>query len=208
MSIDIKDFPKILKKSVEDAVKETTNRANMQKLATSLADDIAKRTQLGYGVTKNGAKKQKLKPLAESTKLQRAGKLTFRTGSKGQVYPIGSVTNKELKSLRGSESAKKQNKKNKAFLKANKPKLSGKTGPKRSNLTMSGKMINSIGALVTGVGRATIGFRTGKRAQVAAFVSKMRPFMFASDLEQKRLEKRVAKLLTDFVKRHLNRNFK
>ena len=42
MSIDIKDFPKILKKSVEDAVKETSNRSNMQKLATSLADDIAK----------------------------------------------------------------------------------------------------------------------------------------------------------------------
>lgn len=211
MSIDVKDFPKVLKKSIEDAVEEITGRGNMQKLGTSVAKDVAKRTQLGYGVPKNGAPREKLKPLAESTKGQRAGKLAFRTNKQGKVYPIEKISPKDVRDLRGSKNARaaarEHNKRVSSFLKENKPRLSPNTTANKSNLTFSGRMIKSIGALVTGIGKVTIGFRTRERARIAAFVSKVRPFMNLSNREEQRLTRRVTKLLRQLLNRNINKNF-
>lgn len=209
MAIDIKELTKAVEDTINASIKEVTSRKSMTRLGISLSNDIRKRVRLGYGATENGGTRQRLKPLAESTRLQRQGKIAFRTGkSSRKVYAIGSTTRKDLDSLRGSDAAKKQNARNKQFLKENKPKLHGTTRPTKSNLTQSGLLLRSIGALSTGVGRVVLGFKTRKRAQVAAFVSKQRPFFFATKNEQTRLTKKVRIQLTQLIKRNSSKNFR
>lgn len=195
---DIKDFSKNLKKALDEARKEAGKRENMQRLGDSVAKDIKKRTQLGYGVSGPGKNKERLLKLTKSTKDQRAGKLSFWTNSSGKAVPInttGDLTDKQIQN-------------NKAYIKKTSPRLSNNTSPGKSNLTRTGKMLKSIGALVTGVGRVSIGFRTSYGARIAAFVSKARPFFFMTSSEEKRTTKRIEKLIEENVKRSFRKYFK
>jgi hypothetical protein len=190
LAIDIKRFRRQLEKSFKESVKELESRQNMTQLGKSLSEDIKKRTRLGYGVEKNGARRQRLAPLSDSYVEQRRGRLTFRKNSKGKPYPISS-----------------ENKSGKKFLSSNKLRIDSTTSAKKSNLTQSGRMLRSIGVLFTGVGRVVIGFNTRKRAQIAAFVSKVRPFFFATNNEEKRLIKRTQKKLNELISRNIRKNF-
>lgn len=113
---------------------------------------IQKRTRLGYGVEsgERGGAKEKLAPLADSTIAQRQGKATFWTTPSGKVVGLSTISKKELKSLRASKSAIKQQGKINKFIKSRQPKLDGTTSPKRSNLTTTGEMLRSIAARLSG----------------------------------------------------------
>lgn len=185
MSIKLNDFKNKLKRAFDDAVKEIESRQNMQQIGNNIANDIKKRTQLGYGARSNGGPKEKLKPLSDSYVQQRRGKLGFWTNKDGKKVPIN----------------------DKKYLKQNKPKLSSKTSPKKSNLTRTGRMIRSIGALFTGSGKITIGFNSNRSAKIAAFVSKMRPFFYLTRQEEKRAQRDIKKRLEDILKRNIRKNF-
>ena len=198
MSIPVKDFSKQLKRTLEEAKKTAGSRENMQRLGNTVVDDIRKRTQLGYGVNKSEGKKQKLKKLADSTKLGRAGKLAFWTNKAGKSVPVDGQS---------SELSPKQIANNKVYINKVQTKLSSNTTANRSNLTYTGKMLESIGALVTGIGRVTIGFNTDRSARVAAFVSKARPFFFMTDKETKRITFKIEKLITESVEKAIRKFF-
>jgi hypothetical protein len=72
------------------------------------------------------------------------------------------------------------------------PKLSAMTAPKKSNLTRTGQMLDSMAVIAVRQGSVVVG-PTGSRddgltnAQVAAWVSVARPFNFLSRLEQEQL---------------------
>jgi hypothetical protein len=203
-----KDFSIKLEKALQEAKKEAGSRGNMQKLGNSITKDMVKRIQLGYGVTKNEGRREKFEPLAESTQLQRAGKIGFWTNSAGTVVPINTLSAKELKAFRANKSAKDQIKKNKEYLKKNTPKLAANTSAKKSNLTRTGLLMRNIGSLVTGFGKLTIGFKSSYGARVAAYVSKKRPFFFVTDKEAKRAARTVRKTLTDSFNKALRKYFK
>ena len=69
-------------------------------------------------------------------------------------------------------------------------------------------MLNSIGVLVTGIGKASIGFKTDYGARVASFVSKARPFFFMSDKEEKRITRKIEKLLDETLNKAERKYFK
>lgn len=188
---DIKDLGKNLQKALNEAKKEAGSRQNMQRLGNSITKDMVKRIQLGYGVRSNEGRREKLAPLAESTKKQRAGKLAFWTDPGGKVIPV-----------------KTPPKSNKEYLQRNKPELSGNTRPNKSNLTKTGRLMRDIGSLATGFGKLTIGFKSAYGARVGAFVSKMRPFFFITDKEAKRAQKQVERTLTESLNRALRKYFK
>lgn len=53
--------------AIKDAVEDGIGIPAMRKIAKDAAEEIKLRTRLGYGVTRGGAPKQPLKPLASST---------------------------------------------------------------------------------------------------------------------------------------------
>jgi hypothetical protein len=131
------------KKQFDAIVKEFTRKLSNEKVYRDLAefgaDTIVKRTRLGYGVPFNGANKQRLKPLSNSYKQQRAGKLAFFTITNGSTRFVVPYTPRV------------------------KPRLDSTTGPNKSNLTFTGELLTSIEVIKAGKGEASIGFRRGTR---------------------------------------------
>lgn len=101
---------------IKDRIKKSVEVSVDDEMATELADQIRKRTRLGFGVDENG-KQTKLKPLAESYRLQRRGELAFFTDEYGNKIPYEPET---------------------------KPYLSPYTTPAKSNLTKTGELLDSI----------------------------------------------------------------
>ena len=94
-----------------------------------------------------------------------------------------------------------------AFRRANASRLSGLTSPGKSNLTFTGQLLYSLG-LKKATKRLTIepqGTRVdGKtNAEVAKYVSKVRPFLALSRDEQVVVEKFFRKTFDDIVKRNV-----
>lgn len=188
VAVKLKDFSKQLEKSLRSAEKELSSRSNMTKLGRSLADDIVKRTRLGYGVRENGGRRERLAPLSNSYVEQRRGKLGFFSKD-GKTIPV-----------------KPDTASSKTYLQQTRPKLAGTTSPKKSNLTQTGRMLRSIGVLFSSPGRVIIGFNTNLRARIAAFVSKKRPFFFATNNEEKRLIRKTQKLMTELIQKYIRQN--
>lgn len=168
-------------KDVERALKEAINKINspqeLRKIGEIAAEMVRTRTRLGYGVREDRGKRQKLKPLADSTKKVRAGKLAFKN-IRGTVVPFP------------------------PDLEENKVKLHPLTSAGKSNLTRSGQMLDSWKVISVGQGRVLIG-PTGQRddgltnEQVAEFSEELgRPFGYITDIEYKRLVDEVRKRLT------------
>lgn len=191
--MNLKDLDKQLKKALEETLKEITKPSNMQAIGNELKEDIIKRTRLGYGTDKNGSQRRKLEPLSDSYVEQRRNKLGFWTNNKGKAVPIS--TDK-------SKLSKKQVAKNKRYLKQNAIKLDSTTRPKKSNLTQTGTMLSFLG-VVAGFGRAVIGFKTSKQGIKAGYVSKKRPFMFATKQQINRLTQSVRRKLDVIVNKKI-----
>lgn len=105
-----------IEKSITDQLEKAVSASLDQELANAVADQVRKRSQLGFGVDDNG-KQVKFKPLAESTRQQRRGDIAFFTDSRGNVIPYTPDTP---------------------------PRLSSKTTPAKSNLTNTGEMLESL----------------------------------------------------------------
>ena len=168
----LKDLRRILDKQLKDVAKELQNGRFIRELGIRTKVDIQRRIRLGYGVSRDGAGKVKLKSLSESYKLQRRNKLTFWTRPDGTVVPVLDT------------------KSNRAYLSANKIKLASSTSPAKSNLTRTGDMIKSM-RVRSSKGKFTIYFSTADNVKKAEYVSKDRPFMFVTRQELRRLRKLV-----------------
>lgn len=132
------------------ALTEISRSGQMKLIGQSAADIIRRRTRLGYGAETEGGERAKLKPLSDSYKAFRAGKVAFATGKhKGNswIYPL---------------------------VPAKKPKLHAHTTANRSNLTFTGQMLDSVGVIKTSNGVATVGPKGTRKdgltnAKVAGF---------------------------------------
>lgn len=177
MAIKLPDFANALQKAIEKAVSPDA----MRSYALEAANMIRVRTRLGYGVASSGGKRERLKPLSESYKKQRAGQLGFFTTESGAVVP---------------------------YKPKRKPKISEFTTPGRSNLTFTGQLLDSLQVTSANRGKATIGVQ-GRRAgssltnrDVARFVEEQgRPFLNLSDVEIKRVNELVTKRLTEELRK-------
>lgn len=192
-------------KTIEGLVDTYTSSTRlMNRLGEDIVKQIKTRTRLGYGVTKSG-KRVRLEPLSDSYKKQRKGKIRFFTAKSGKVVAIEPLSNKELNSFRASKSARRQNRKNRKFVKKPPNLNSNLTKPAKSNLTATGLMLNSLTRRVVGsrifisLANATGKDMWGKFSRVtssqkANFQAKMgRRFLDLAKFEQKIFRNRVTK---------------
>ncbi len=105
-----------IEKKIEDKIQKSVTASLDRELAQETADQVRKRTQLGFGVDENG-KQVKLKPLSESYRAQRRGDVAFYRDSQGRL---------------------------RAFEPNVPPNLSSQTTPAKSNLTRLGEMLKSL----------------------------------------------------------------
>lgn len=89
--------------------------------------------------------------------------------------------------------------------------LSPDTTPRRSNLTFTGQMLDSLDGRATGEGRGVVS-PTGSRAggltnrKVAEYVSEERPFLNLTDTETTRVTDAIRKSIIDSINRQLKKN--
>lgn len=161
-------FDKINKK-IKDALKELEKPENTKLFADDVADDIRKRTRLGFGVPENKASKQKLKPLRPLTIKQRL----------------------ELKKA---------------------GELDQRTTPKRSNLTRTGQLLDSIqgtkkkGEIVVEIKEGRKGERVKNSEIVENQEKQGRPFFYITDIEFKKLTRDIKKSILKIIRGNLKNN--
>lgn len=157
---------KRLRNAISSVMPAIVSPAQMRKYGELAAGMIKLRTRLGSGVVRDGADKQKLKPLKPSTVERR----------------------KSLKE---------------------KGRLSGETSPRKSNLTQSGQLLDSVQVTNAGVATVSVGPRGGRdegltNQKVAEHVTDAgRPFNSLSKIETKRLHDEVKRNLREAIKRVL-----
>ena len=170
-----------LEKYIIDVIKKASNKAlsssNMKSIANEAAQDIKRRTRLGYGVEKHAAKRKKLEALSELSVAIR----------KNQVKII-QFKNGEIRFVLNKSNARRH------------PNLHSETSPKKSNLTFTGQMLNSIRAR-TSQGKIEI-YLIDKRIdgesnnEIAKKNSIARPFLNLSNRELQRVEDKIIKNIT------------
>lgn len=171
---------KQIKQLLRKSVNQMRSVRTMNEIGKQTRDIIVKRTRLGFGVPANGASRQRLKPLSDSYIKQRAGELAFFTRN-GVVIPFKPIQA---------------------------PRLSRRTTPRKSNLTFTNQMLDSIKQFVTRLGEVDIR-PTGTRRdgltneEVATFVSKERPFMHLSNNEIKQVTIVANDLFTEIIRKNL-----
>ena len=122
MDINIK-VSKIDLSKITNTIKEAVfGRQQMKEFMQGLADDIKKRTRRGYGVARDLGPDGKFIGLSPSYILYRQGKIKFFT-----------TKNNKLAYLKKGKKVTIE-----------KPELSEFTKPTRSNLTLSGQMLDSL----------------------------------------------------------------
>jgi hypothetical protein len=176
-----------LKSAMQKALAEFKAPENMRKLGQMAAGMIKLRTRLGYGVERDGADKELLKPLAPSTIEVRKGNLGFFRRD-GQSKPIPYPRDKGMG-----------------------PRLSSDTSPSKSNLMMTGQLLDSVQVTDVGYGTVNVG-PMGPRSdgltneKVAEYVTEGgRPFNNLSKVEVKRVQDAVKKELRARIKRALTK---
>lgn len=120
------------KKKIEDALNKFASADNMQKIGDLAAGIIKKRTRLGFGVETTGADRNKLKPLSEKY-------IEFRKNLKGIQRAKKAVRAGGKVSLKTKQRASKNPK----------IELSSDTSASKSNLTLTGQMLDSLKATST-----------------------------------------------------------
>lgn len=137
-----------MNRSLQKFLKKQTSKKNLKLVGQEGVKILIERTQgKGQGVEELGGRKQKLKPLAKSTKKRR-------------------------KSFKG---------------------LSPNTTPGRSNLTFTGKLMESI-SFNTRVKSLRFRITGNKNKKIAEYVSKDRPFFNFSKMELSKLLRLYKKL--------------
>jgi phage gpG-like protein len=155
------------------------NKYMFNEIGKMAAFQIAKRTRLGKGL--NG----KFKPLSENYKEWRKGKSQFYTNKKtGQIFKT----------------------RNKRWIR--KPSLHSETTPNKSNLTLSGDMIDAI-TYKSSRNKAVVKFSNSKAKQKAQWAHDgapnrpMRKFFGLTDLEEKTIQRWLKDYLVKEIKKQL-----
>lgn len=86
-----KNFKRKIENALREAQKDIKKKRVLDPIGEGLADEIKKRTRLGYGVDRNGGRQQKLKPLKDSTRKSRA-----YMKRKGKLHPDTSPAKSNL----------------------------------------------------------------------------------------------------------------
>lgn len=177
---------KRLQDAMNQAIDQILSPENMRKIGKQAADMIKLRTRLGFGAVKDGAEKEKLKPLTKTTIEQRKGNIAFfKSPSTGKPIPYKPDSN----------GAKIQ--------------LSNQTSPSKSNLTRTGQLLDSEQVISASRANVAIGPKGGRNdgktnEKVAQYVTDAgRPFNNLSKVEVKRLQDAIKKDLRDRIKRLL-----
>lgn len=167
---------------------ELAQRQPMKLIVKEAEIIIRRRTLLGFGVSSPGGPRSKLDKLSETYKEQRRGKVIFFRDKDGRVRRV--PTSSKFKS---------------------RIKLSEKTTPGKSNLTLTGQMLASLRGKVTGLGKGIIE-PTGSRTegmtnkQIATFVQENgRVFMNFSNNEIRQLQIFVEDLSLKLAKKNLTK---
>lgn len=173
---------------INKTLKELGNRENMKTILDEATTIVRRRTLLGFGVPSNGASRVKLKPLSQSYKDQRAGKVVFYTDKLGRV--------RRVKTGPGFKS---------------RIKLSDRTTPSKSNLTLSFQMLASLRGRYVRPGFGVVE-PTGTRsdgmtnAQIAEFVTEQgRAFLNLSNNEIRQLEIFIENIGLKILKKKLTK---
>jgi hypothetical protein len=168
------------KRKLQSSVRDFFTKEYLVEIGEIAADMIRTRTRLGYGVDADGKPRKKLKKLSDSYKKFRSGKLAFFTDGSGVVHPYEPKTPKVH--------------------------LSEYTTANKSNLTLSGDMLDSVTVKEVGKNKVFVG-PTGKRnEQVAEWVTEQgRPFNNLSNIEVKRLEEIFRKEFEAFLQKEFNK---
>lgn len=190
----LKDFERLLSTQLKEAATEIKSQRFMRQLGEQILNDVVTRVRLGYGVTRDGAGKTKLKPLSKSYIQQRKKNLGFFTRPDGTVVPI---------SADASRVGTSQAKRNKAYLSRRLPNLASSTSASKSNLTRTGDMLASM-KVNASTGKIRIFFKDSKNRKKADYVSEDRPFMFLTRQELKRAERLVASRLRIILRNRIN----
>ena len=156
------------------------------KLGKMAVDMIYKRVKSGFGVNAEGlppamTTKQKLKPLSKSYIDYRSGKIKFFKAKQGHTYPVEGSFKKPVTGKFGSA--------------------------KRSNLTLTGQMLEALGFRIQG---AKIFIKVNNKlrkdgltnAKVAELVSEERPFISLTGTEERILIRELNSILNKLVKKH------
>lgn len=169
-------FKKYIDKTLENISSNDKQMYDM--IGKEVSEQIKKRTRLGYGADKLNAQQTKLAKLSESYVQFRKGKLAFATNKDtGNVYPYTPLS---------------------------KPTLSADTSPTKSNLTLTGDMLDDI-TYESKKDSVNITFRSKESMEKAAWAhegSKNRPkrqFMNISSSEYNK----ISKLLKDYLVKKL-----
>lgn len=173
------------KADMKKVLEEFESPKMMREIGDIAVERIVKRTRLGKGVETTGGPPQSLKPLSQSYRDTRKGKVAFFTDKRGQVRP---------------------------YTPEEPPKLSSLTSAGKSNLTFSGQMLDAVRVLSVRAGVALIGVANSMRrreqgkslmsnAEVAGFVSKDRPFLNLSAPELQGLQKAIRERLQALIKK-------
>ena len=157
--------------AINKAVDEIRGANNMRKIVDEVAVIVRRRTLLGFGVAKDGGARQRLKPLSQSYKDQRSGAVIFFRDAQGRVRKVAASSSFQSRL-----------------------KLSSKTTVGKSNLTLTGELLDSLKGFVIGPGRGVVK-PTGIRADglsnqvVAGYVDEGgRPFLHLSNNEIKQMQ--------------------
>lgn len=175
---DLEGAVKKIEIQIIAAANKVINRQNTKKILDEAATIIRRRTLLGFGVEENGGARRRLKKLSGSYIEQRQGRAVYWTGKNGKVRRV--PTSAKFRS---------------------RLRLSTKTTPGKSNLTLSGQLLDSIKATVQGPGRGFIapdGSRTDgfTNQEIATFVEEAgREFLNLSNNEIKQLEQFAGDIL-------------
>lgn len=105
-----------IEKNISDRLNKSVEISIDNDLVEMIVEQVRKRTRLGFGVDDMG-NQVKLKPLSESYRQQRRGNIAFYTDENGVVIPYEPLAP---------------------------PIISPRTTPAKSNLTMTGQLLDSL----------------------------------------------------------------
>ncbi len=185
--IDLK-FDKIKKKVVSN-VKMCMKTSDIEPLGKFAKEMIQRRTRLGYGVSNNGNERERLKPLSLDY-IQHRENTVNRVGKSG----------KQLKSRK----IKGANQGFSNFLSSvNSDKLNtGLTTPRKSNLTMTGQMLDAIEYIIRPmkiillIGNTKRNDSDLTNKEVAIYATKQgRPFFNFSKSEIRQMTREASKII-------------
>ena len=204
-------------KAIDLAFLEVSQRRNTRQYAEDIKNKIITRTKLGFGVDPSG-KQLRFKPLSESYKEQRKGRLRFFKNKNGGTWVVDTtLTAKTFNSLRPSKTAKKQYKDNKGITKVY--NLDQTTTPSKSNLTATGLLLRSISS-VGKTGQMIISLKNKvyekglyrerpksikTTSEVFDYVSKIRPFFGLTNPQFNLLFKDIAKEIDRIARLYIER---